>query len=49
MEQQQRAVYDMAYLGLGLGIVGVFFLTGVVPVVQAAQTLVTHMLQAMGV
>ena len=49
MEGQQNAVYQMAFLGLGLGIIGVFVLTGIVPVVQASQTLISSMLQALGV
>ena len=43
------ATYQMMYLGIGLGVVGVFVATGVFPVVQGGVSLITHMLQALGV
>ncbi len=43
------ATYQMAFLGIGLGVIGVFIGVGIIPVVQAGQFLITHMLQALGV
>ena len=43
------ATYQMAFLGIGLGVIGVFVGTGILPAVQAGQFIITHMLQALGV